>query len=157
MRLSRLFNVVLGALTCALGACEADHPLPPAPVAERAVLSINDGSWYCKQRTRHPNQITDFCNVEVMVDASRIAEWDRIGCFGVFVFTQVIDGKVSQRPMFYFTAVRSWGSHIDKPFKISAFVYFPESYVALDPKLEWYQCQVINASDDMTSPERPLS
>lgn len=134
-----------------LTGCAADESPPVVPIGD---LQTHAGFWLCHEFRKNPAHIIESCYVEFEVDTSQLAGWERIGCFGEFKFTQVSEGKVSERQMPFF--ISSDNHDWPNSFKVYAFVYFPAAYEALDPALNWYQCQALSPGDDKSLPPKLL-
>jgi hypothetical protein len=150
-----VYTLLIAVLGTSCGQDRAATPGPPrgTPAPE---LQVRGGYWSCSQFKGNPQHAVESCYIELVVDASQILNWDRIGCFGQFFFTQLsADGKVSTTPKSFMASFNGRGQYWSKPIRMFEFVYFPESYGALDPRLDWVQCRLIDAGDDMALQEHP--
>ncbi len=83
------------------------------------------------------------CAVEFRINAEIAGPWSRLDCFGELTFTQIYEGRVLKLPHGFYEGFRHEDSDpVAMPLKLVSFTYFPKSYGALDPALEWYKCDV---------------
>lgn len=100
------------------------------------------GKFYCEQYPG-PSHFVEKCAATFTVDTTFVRQWTRLGCFGELKFTQVYEGRVlSLRHGFYEGMRHDYADRFPAQFDITAFVYFPKGYEALDPSLDWYKCEV---------------
>ena len=125
-----------GAAPSGTGATAAARP--PA-IAARMTL------FHCDSYPK-PEHYTEKCVLTFKVDSANAGQWLRLGCFGELKFTQVSisDGHVQSSSHGFFEGTKQdHAGEFPPEFDLTAFVYFPKSYAALDPSLDWYKCEML--------------
>lgn len=86
---------------------------------------------------------TSQCVVRMWVDVKPNVQWSMLACFGEVEYKQVYEGRVETHKLgFLVSATRDVGG-FPTGFRLDKWVEFSEHYKALDPKLSWTRCEVI--------------
>jgi len=129
---------------CALlSGCDSGSSRSSATVVTK--LRAQNDYFRCDQYPG-PGHYVERCAVRFKLNTTNAGPWTRLGCFGELKFTQVQDdGRVvALAHGFYEGASQGEHGHLKYPaeFELTSFVYFPKAYNALDPSLDWFECQV---------------
>ena len=134
---------------CALAATYAcSHSEPPAAVErEAAMLGARSKPLQCDAYAGTDHHV-EKCAVEIVVELPADQEWSRFGCYGELEFSQVSEGRVSTPEHGFYAGFDRQPQMRRGDFPLVTFVYFPQGYGALDPKLKWYECKAWYASSE---------
>jgi hypothetical protein len=138
-----------------LAACEPGAAPGSEPIAGavKPFVSARTVRFDC-DRFPGPEYFTKSCAIAFQVDAAKAGRWTRLGCFGQLKYSSVNEGRVGSYWEGFYQGVSQDESEISRfsePFKLQIWVYFPKSYEALDPSLDWYKCEVIERPSSGTS------
>ncbi|MBE8232239.1 MAG: hypothetical protein HAW67_00790 [Endozoicomonadaceae bacterium] len=105
-------------------------------------VTANVDNYTCRKFSKSENY-TEFCSMKITMNPNPDVDWKKIACFGELKFKQLFNGKIEDENQGFLVSANQNSFKWPSVFEVMNYVYFPVNYQAIDPKLDWIKCEII--------------